>query len=104
MSESFDEKRPAELMDRRMYKGRNRGKVSGKYREAGKRWRGHKKQKNREEENNGEGRRQIKQGKWTKKRENPTHKGGGKQNRANSSRSGEIFHSGIKVTMLFLAV
>lgn len=38
MSESFDEKSPAELMDRRMYKAMNRGKESGKYREAGKRW------------------------------------------------------------------
>lgn len=38
LSESFDEKSPAELMDRRMYKAMNRGKVSGKYREAGIRW------------------------------------------------------------------
>lgn len=64
---------------------------------------GHKKQENREE-NNGEGKRQMKEWKCTKKRENPTHKGGGEQNRVNVSCSGEIFHSGLKVTMLFLVV
>lgn len=75
LRESFNKKRPVELMVRRLYKGGKRWKVWGKYREAGKRWRGH---KNREEENNGEGRKQMEEWKWTKKRENHPNEAGNK--------------------------
>lgn len=34
LRENFDEKRPEELIDRRMFKGRKRGKVSDKSKEA----------------------------------------------------------------------